>query len=170
MPPHAAPAANSHGKSKGTLALRVTAELLYVFLCFAIFFAACRSNRHTYDPRLRKIDELLNAQLPAGTPRGRVEYFLSARGYEREDAADKTLVRALVRHVDPDTLQPAAAHVTFHFDSSGQLTTYELQPASVAPLQERPRRIRYLRMSLHSPQFITPYSRMDQPLRAPCYS
>jgi hypothetical protein len=115
------------------LAQRCTTALLGLLLVAGFLLTGCSHNRHTYDPRLRKIDELLGAQLPPGTTRSRVQYFLNSRGYPLEDTGDKTVVRALVRHVDPDTLQPAAAHATFHFDASDKLTTYELEPAAAAP-------------------------------------
>jgi len=96
---------------------------------------ACKRNAHTSDSRLRKIDEMLNAQLPPGTPRPRVDYFLSSRGYKLEDSPDKNSLVAVVRHIDTDTLQPATARVTFHFDSNDKLISYELQSATDAPLQ-----------------------------------
>jgi len=126
----AAPPINPHRRRLRRLPpLRLSAAALLFSLASGLLFSGCNHNRHTYDPRLRKIDELLNSNLPAGTTRGRVEYFLKSRGYEFEDVADKTTVRALVRHVDPGTLEPAAAHATFHFDPNGKLTSYDLDPA-----------------------------------------
>jgi hypothetical protein len=103
-----------------------------LFLTFSGY--GCRSHAHTSDSHLRQIDELLNAQLPQGTPRSRVQYFLNSRGYKIEDH-DKTSLVAVVRHIDTDTLQPATARVTFHFDSNDKLIAYELQSAPDAPLQ-----------------------------------
>ena len=95
----------------------------------------CRSHSHTSDSRLQKIDEMLNTQLPPGTPMSRVDHFLKSRGYTVEDPADKNSLVAVVRHVDTDTLQPATARVTFHFDSNRNLVSYELQSAPDAPLR-----------------------------------
>jgi hypothetical protein len=95
----------------------------------------CKPALHTTDPHLQKIDEMLNTQLPQGTPRSRVTYFLSSRGYKLEGSADKNSVIAVVRQVDTDTLQPATARVIFHFDSNDKLVSYELQAAPDAPLQ-----------------------------------
>jgi hypothetical protein len=107
--------------------------------CLALLFAfsscGCKSRAHTSDPRLQKIDEMLNAQLPQGTPRARVEYFLSSRGYNVEGSPDKNALIAVVRHIDTDTLLPATARVTFHFDERQKLTSYELQSAPDAPLR-----------------------------------
>jgi hypothetical protein len=96
---------------------------------------ACKSHSHTSDSRLQKIDDLLNAGLPPGTPRSRVEFFLSSRGYSIEHSHDKNSLAAVVRHVDTDTLQPATARVTFHFDSNDKLLSYDLQSAPDTPLR-----------------------------------
>jgi hypothetical protein len=104
-----------------------------VLLAFS--FYGCKRNGHTSDSRLRKIDEMLNSQLPQGTPRSRVEYFLNSRGYKLEDSPDKSSFIGVVRHVDTDTLQPATARVTFHFDVNNKLTSYELQSVPDAPLR-----------------------------------
>jgi hypothetical protein len=107
------------------------------FACAALFVSisgyACKSS-HTSDFRLKKIDEMLNAQLPPGTMRTRVEYFLSSRGYRTQRAPGTSSLLALVRHVDPGTLEPATARVTFHFDSNDKLVSYELQYTPDAPL------------------------------------
>jgi len=123
-------AANQRPKQRRRfLSLRPSVAAHLFLVVVGLLFSGCSHNRHTFDPRLRTIDALLNSNLPAGTTRGRVEYFLKSRGYELEAVADKTTVRALVRHVDPGTLDPAAANATFHFDANGKLTGYELAPA-----------------------------------------
>jgi hypothetical protein len=112
-------------------------SLACVILLVAVSSAGCKrsSHPHTSDVRLQKIDEMLNAELPPGTPRARVEYFLNSRGYQLEDSSDKNSVVATVRHIDTDTLQPATARATFHFDSNDKLTSYDLQSAPDAPLR-----------------------------------
>jgi hypothetical protein len=102
------------------------------FLVFSI--SGCKTSSHTSDARLQKIDELLNAKLPKGTPKSRVAYFLNSRGYLVQNSPDKNAMVAIVRHVDTDTLQPATALVTFHFDARNNLTSYDLQAAPDAPL------------------------------------
>ena len=116
--------------SSGVSAVGVHRLLLIVFVG-----SGCKSKGHTSDARLKKIDEMLNAQLPPGTRRARVEYFLNSRGYLFENSRDKNSVVAVVRHIDTETLQPATARVTFHFDSNDKLLSYDLQPAPDAPLQ-----------------------------------
>jgi hypothetical protein len=107
----------------------------FAVLLLAFPISGCKSQAHTSDSRLQKIDEMLNSQLSQGTPRSRVEYFLNSRGYKLEGAPDKNSVVAVVRHIDTDTLQPATARVTFHFDSADKLLSYELQPAPDATLR-----------------------------------
>jgi hypothetical protein len=119
---------------------RTAAELHFLLAIPASLFAlllvfdGCNRALHTSDPHLQKIDEMLNKQLPPGTPRARVTYFLSLRGYPMEDATDKNSMVATVRQVDTDTLQPATARVTFHFDPNNKLTSYELAAVPDAPL------------------------------------
>ena len=88
--------------------------------------AGCNGGGHTSDPRLRQIDEMLDAQLPVGTPRSRVMVYLNSQGFSIEDTKDPHALVAVVRHVDTETLQPVSASVTFHFDSEDKLKTYEL--------------------------------------------
>lgn len=115
--------------------LRARGPLLASSILLVVLLGyGCKESAHTSDPKLRKIDQMLEAQLPNGTPRSRVEFFLSVRGYNMEDSSRKDLIVALIRQVDTDTLQPVTARVTFHFDAHDKLTSYELQPAPNAPL------------------------------------
>ena len=88
--------------------------------------AGCKGSGHTSDPRLRQIDEMLDAQLPAGTARARVVVYLNSQGFSIEDSKDPHALVAVVRHVDTEKLQPVSASVTFHFDAEDKLKTYEL--------------------------------------------
>src|SRR5271167_686673 len=116
-------------------ALRPMLLLAFAVLLSSLLACGCKRNSHTSDSRLQKIDEMLNTQLPPGTPRSRVEFFLSSRGYGVEHSSDKSPLVAMVRHVDTDTLQPATARVTFHFDANEKLVSYDLQSAPDAPLR-----------------------------------
>lgn len=109
--------------------------LACVVLVSLLSASGCKSHSHTSDSRLQKIDEMLNTQLPPGTPMSRVDHFLKSRGYIVEDSPDKNSIVAVVRHIDTDTLQPATARVTFHFDSNRNLISYELQSAPDVPLR-----------------------------------
>ena len=109
--------------------------LVCVALAASLLGYGCRKNAHTSDSRLQQIDELLNKQLPPGTPLARVDHFLKSRGYTVQDSPDKNSLVALVRHIDTDTLQPETARVTFHFDSNNNLISYEMQLVPDAPLR-----------------------------------
>jgi hypothetical protein len=112
---------------------RRLAIVLSVGLLLSVLFVACKSPiRHTSNPELRQIDELLNQQLPPGTTLAQVNFFLNTRGYPVEDAHQQHLLVATIEHVDTETLQPAAARVTFHFDANDKLTTYDLTPVTPA--------------------------------------
>ena len=100
------------------------------FLLFGVFtilaLAGCKQNGHTSDPRLRQIDQMLDSQLPSGTARSRVTFYLSSQNFPVEDTRDPHEIVAIVHHVDTDTLQPATARVTFHFDARDNLKSYDL--------------------------------------------
>jgi hypothetical protein len=88
--------------------------------------AGCKRSGHTSDPRLKQIDEMLDAQLPAGTSKPKVSFYLSSQGFPLESTSDPRAIAAIVHHVDTGTLQPATARVTFHFDAADNLKSYEL--------------------------------------------
>ncbi len=125
----------SRNSVKLTAAVPRLLALASAVLLSSMMAFGCKSHSHTSDSRLQKIDKMLNSQLPQGTPRPRVEYFLSSRGYQLEDSPDKAALVAVVRHIDTETLVPATARVTFHFDSNERLLSYDLQPAPDAPLR-----------------------------------
>jgi hypothetical protein len=97
--------------------------------------AGCKTSAHSSDPHLRKIDEMLDAELPKGTTMTKVGVFLSSRGYRVEDSPKPHTIVAIVRHINTETLRPATARVTFHFDPNERLTTYDLAPAPDEPIQ-----------------------------------
>lgn len=102
---------------------------------FLLTFAGCKSGAHTSNPHLRQIDEMLNAQLPQGTPRPRVIFFLSSQGFPIENTRDAKAIVAIVHRVDTDTLQPETARVTFFFDAGDKLKSYELASVVGSPPQ-----------------------------------
>ena len=89
----------------------------------------CKAGGHTSDPRLRQIDELLDAQLPEGSTKSRVVVYLSSQGFPLQASNDPRAVVVLVHHVDTETLKPVTALVTFHFDVGDKLKSYELVEA-----------------------------------------
>lgn len=116
------------------------------FLCAASLFAgatllglllfgaaACKSRARTSDPRLKKIEEMLDGQLPPGTSLSRVTFFLNARGYEyRIDDKEKKVV-AIIPKVDEETLTRVVARVEFEFDPHDKLVNYELFSEPAGP-------------------------------------
>jgi hypothetical protein len=125
----------SRNSVKLTAAFPRLLALASVVLLSSLLAFGCKTHSHTSDSSLRKIDEMLNSQLPQGTPRLRVEYFLNSRGYRLEDSQDRASLIAVVRLIDTETLIPATARVAFHFDSNEKLLSYELQTAPDAPLR-----------------------------------
>ena len=57
-------------------------------------------------------------------------FYLSSQNFPVENTGDPRAIVAIVHHVDTDTLQPATARVTFHFDASDNLKSYELVTAA----------------------------------------
>ncbi|HKV23815.1 MAG TPA: hypothetical protein VJN93_04425 [Candidatus Acidoferrum sp.] len=113
---------------KASLAILVCALLLFYSMI------GCASKGHTSDSRLQKIDQMLSAQLQAGTPRGRVEFFLNSRGYPIQDSPNKSDLVAVVSRIDTKTLEPETARVTFHFDPNDKLVSFDLRRAPNPPL------------------------------------
>jgi hypothetical protein len=110
--------------------------LFGVLLAVCLSSAACTNEKpHTSDPRLKGIDALLNAQLPPGTPSARVVNFVHTRGYEQGDSVEPHTLVVIVNHVNPETLQPEAARVTFRFDGNDKLVSYDLEPAPTLPIR-----------------------------------
>src|SRR5450755_1600985 len=113
-----------------------TAALFPVMLAVVLVagVAGCKTSAHSSDPHLRRIDEMLEAELPKGTTMTRVNVFLSSNGYRVEDSPKPHTMVAIVRHIDTETLRPATARVTFYFDAGERLTTYDLAPAPDEPI------------------------------------
>jgi len=123
---------SSQDKSSARLSL----ALLFSFLLLSLALGACKKAApHTSDPQLEGIDQLLAKELPPGTTMDRVVRFLHVRGYEMRDATEPHTVVAIVHHINPQTIQPEAARVTFRFDNDLKLLTYDLQPAPTLPIR-----------------------------------
>lgn len=105
-------------------------QMLFVGVFLVLALAGCKTGAHTSDPRLRQIDDMLDTQLPQGTPKSRVIFFLSSQNFPVENTTDAKAVVAIVHRVDTDTLQPVTARVTFRFDASDKLKSYDLEPAA----------------------------------------
>ncbi len=123
---------NSSTLVKKMLRLRPAAVPLVLLFALAAF-SGCKGHAHISDSRLRPIQEIVDAQLPVGTTRARVELFLSSRGYPFETVGQDRKIVAVLRHIKEDTLEPVTGRVTFAFDARDRLTTYEIDAAPGSP-------------------------------------
>jgi hypothetical protein len=104
-----------------------------LLLGLLLFGVACQSRGRTSDPKVKKIEEMLDGQLPPGTSLSRVTFFLDSRGYQyRMDDKRKKLV-AIIHRVDEETLTRVAARVEFEFDGNGKLISYDLHSEPAGP-------------------------------------
>ena len=111
--------------------------LLRCTLCCAVFAAlmllgvsGCRKSVRTRDSQLRAVQELLDIQLPRGTPEDKVMGFLEHRGCVVLPSQKPGTVVALIPATDNRENPPIAARVTFYFDANGKLNTFALARAS----------------------------------------
>ena len=102
------------------------AGLILFFVAALVVPSGCNQSGHTSDPRLRQIDEMLDSQLPVGTPKSRVVFYLNSQGFPIDNGTDPKSMTATIQHVDTESLKPVTATVTFHFDREDKLKTYEL--------------------------------------------
>ena len=103
-----------------------------------LFLFGCQKTARTDDPLLKPIEQLIASQLPPNATEADVNQFLSARGYPLSPSDKPGTLVATVRHIDTERLQPVTARVTFYFDATGKLNTFELQRAPNAPLPHAP--------------------------------
>jgi hypothetical protein len=106
----------------------ITASLL-------LFFAGCQKTLRVSDPQLRPIQDMLDAQVPPGTPEERVLAFIAARGYPTEPSDKQGTIVVIIRHIDTERLQPVTARVTFFFDANNKLNTFEIHRTMNQPIQ-----------------------------------
>lgn len=105
--------------------LRVpTFLMLCTMLCALV---GCQKVQRTNDPQLKPIQDMLDAQVPVGTPEPNVLTFLNNRGYPVLPADKQGTIVTTIRHIDTQTVTPVTAKVTFYFDANHRLNTYELQ-------------------------------------------
>src|SRR5260370_7117606 len=88
-------------------------SLLGVFTMLAL--AECKHRGHTSDPRLRQIDQMLDSQLPAGTPKSRVSFYLSSQGFPPEKTRDPNDTPPVVPPVHPTPPHPPPLPLPFPF-------------------------------------------------------
>lgn len=101
-----------------------------------LLLGGCSKEFKVEDPQLKPIQEMLDANLPPGTPDGAVSQFLAMRAYPTEPTDKPGAIVAIIRHIDTEKLQPVTARVTFHFDANGKLHTYEMVRTMNAPIPQ----------------------------------
>ena len=102
---------------------------------FLFFSAGCKKAFQVDDPQLKPIQNMLDTELPTGTPEAAVSQFLSMRGYPTEPSDKPGTLIAVIRHIDTEKLQPVTARVTFYFDANGKLNTYDIVRTMNQPVQ-----------------------------------
>ena len=103
---------------------------------FCLFIlVGCQKHFLPEDPQLKPIQEMLDAQVPIGTPEANVSLFLNSQGYPLETSYKPGTLVAIIRKIDTQRLEPVTARVTFYFDANGKLTSVELQRTMNAPVQ-----------------------------------
>jgi hypothetical protein len=113
----------------------------WTFVLFLL--AGCGNTTTVDDPQLKQVQEMLDAQLPPGTPSALVTQFVNARGYPIEASGRTDMMVVVIRHIDPEHLKPVTARVTFHFDSNDKLLKTDIvrvfnQNPIPAPSQPEP--------------------------------
>ena len=106
-----------------------------LILCVALLCSAgCQKMPRTDDPQLKPIQDMLDAQLPPGTPDTKVLTFLENRGFPVLPTGKQGTIVTTIRHIDSQTVTPVTARVTFYFDANRKLNTYEMQRTFNEPI------------------------------------
>src|SRR5262249_23187707 len=111
-----------------------------MMLCAAVLGAAGCSQQEqirTSDPQLKPIQSMLDEQLPPGTPEASVLSYLNNHGYAVLPEGKEGTVVTSIRHIDTQPVEPVTARVTFYFDASHKLKTFELQRTFNDPIPKQ---------------------------------
>ncbi len=87
------------------------------------------------DPNLQPIQEMLDQQLPIGSPSAKVALFLDTQGYPTQQSEKPNTIVAVIRKIDPQKIEPVTARVIFKFDAAGKLESYDMQRMFNQPIQ-----------------------------------
>ena len=97
--------------------------------------AGCQKNHAFDDPRLQPIQQMLDTQLPKGTPLSNVVLFIDTQGYKLEPSEKAHTLVAKIRKIDTQRMEPVTAQVTFYFDAQDKLIAYDLLRVLNEPIQ-----------------------------------
>jgi len=122
-------------RASGSMPFRPRIFVLLLAACVVIFPGGCKKAFQVEDPQLKPIQNMLDTELPVGTPESAVSQFLSMRGYPTEPSDKPGTLIAIIRHIDTEKLQPVTARVTFYFDANGKLNTYDIVRTMNQPVQ-----------------------------------
>ena len=104
----------------------VTRRFLWPVATALLLITGCGQQNRVSDPQLRPVQEMLDAELPVGTPNALVNQLISARGYPIEAPSKPDTMVVIIRHIDRQKLQPVTARVTFQFDSRDRLISTDV--------------------------------------------
>jgi len=107
-----------------------------VLIAALLLVSGCKQTFKVDDPQLKPIQDMLEQNVPTGTPEAGVSQFLAMRGYPTEASEKPGTLVAIIRHIDTEKLQPVTARVTFYFDANGKLNTYEIVRTMNAPIPQ----------------------------------
>jgi len=106
-------------------------------LALAVLCAAgCQKTPRTDDPQLKPIQDMLDAEVPPGTPEANVLTYLDTRGYPILPTGKQGTIVAAIRHIDTQTVTPVTARITFYFDANHKLNTFEMQRTFNEPMPQ----------------------------------
>src|SRR5579883_3179945 len=71
-----------------------------------LWMGGCQKVERTNDPKLKPLQEMLDAQLPAGTPESKVLTFLDNRGYPVLPSGEPGTIVTSIRHINQQRLLP----------------------------------------------------------------
>jgi hypothetical protein len=102
---------------------------------FILTIGGCQKAQRTSDPQLLPIQGMLDSRLPPGSSQAKVATFLDSQGYPTEPSRKPGTIIATIRKIDMQRVEPVTARVTFYFDASGKLNTFELRRVINQPVQ-----------------------------------
>ena len=126
------PPSTLRGYARGLSTLR----WFVIFCAVTMAFCGCQKTSRTSDPQLKPIQDMLDAQVPAGTPEANVLTYLNNRGYPVLPTGKQGTIVTTIRHIDTQTVTPVTARVTFYFDANHKLNTYEMQRTLNEPVSQ----------------------------------
>jgi hypothetical protein len=116
--------------------LRVS-PLLMLLVAGLTLLPGCGQSARVSDSQLKPIEDMLDKELPPGSPSAIVNHFVTSRGYPVEPSGRTDTLTIIIRHIDRDKLQPVTARVTFHFDANDKLVSTEIVRAPNQPLPQQ---------------------------------